>query len=46
MKEMNADKAPASCIFVFEINMSTSSFKNWIFYSGCGTHICTDVHDL
>ena len=26
--------------------MATSSFKNWIFDSGCGTHICTDVQDL
>ena len=33
-------------MFVIEINMTTSSFKNWIFDSGCGTHICTDVQDL
>ena len=26
--------------------MTTSSFKNCIFDSGCGTHICTDVQDL
>ena len=33
-------------MFVIEINMATSSFKNWIFDSGYGTHICTDVQDL
>ena len=43
---MKASKAPASDMFVIEINMSTSSFKNWIFDSGCGTHICSDVQDL
>ena len=33
-------------MFVIEINMNISSFKNWIFDSGCGTHSCTDVQDL
>ena len=45
-KEIKAGKPPASGMFVIEINMATSSFKNWIFDSGCGTHICTDVQDL
>ena len=43
MKEVKASKAPTSDMFVIEINMSTSIFKNCIFDSGCGTHICTDV---
>ena len=38
-KEIKAGKAPASGMFVIEINMTTSSFKNQIFDSGCGTHI-------
>ena len=42
-KEIKAGKAPASGMFVIEINMTISSFKNWIFDSGCGTHIYTDV---
>ena len=46
LKEARAGKAPASGMFVIEINMSTTNFKNWIFDSGCGTHICTDVQDL
>ena len=46
MKEIKADKAPASGMFVIEINPSATSFKIWIFDSGCVTHICTDVQDL
>ena len=42
-KKIKAGKAPAINMFVIEINMTTSSFKKWIFDSGCGTHICTDV---
>ena len=46
MKEIKASKTPTLGMFVIEINMSTSSFKNLIFYSGYGTHICTDVQVL
>ena len=43
MKEIKASKAG---MFVIEINMSTTSYKNWIFESGYSTHICTAVQDL
>ncbi len=46
LKDKKAGKAPASGMFVIEINMSISSSKSWIFDTGCGTHICTDVQDL
>ena len=46
MEDIKAGKAPASGMFVIEINMTTSSLKNWIFDSGCAAHICTDLQDL
>ena len=46
MKEVKAGKTPTSGLFVIEINISTTSFKNLIFDSGCGTHIYNDVQDL
>ena len=45
-EDIKAGKAPASGMFVIEINMTTSSLKNWIFDSGCAAHICTDLQDL
>ena len=46
MMEIKVGKTSASGIFVIEINMCTTSFKNWIFDSGFDIHMCTDVQDL
>ncbi|KAL4291726.1 hypothetical protein GQ457_14G020970 [Hibiscus cannabinus] len=44
VKKAKAVGASVSCIYVIDINMSTSS--SWVLDTGCGSHICTSVQGL
>ncbi|KAL4296324.1 hypothetical protein GQ457_12G015100 [Hibiscus cannabinus] len=43
-KKAKAVGASVSCIYVIDVNMSTSS--SWVLDTGCGSHICTYVYVL
>ncbi|KAK8499447.1 hypothetical protein V6N12_012501 [Hibiscus sabdariffa] len=44
VKKAKAVGASVSCIYVIDVNMSTSS--SWVLDTGCGSHICTSVQGL
>ncbi|KAL4290842.1 hypothetical protein GQ457_14G013220 [Hibiscus cannabinus] len=44
VKKAKAVGASVSCIYVIDVNMSTSS--SWVLDTGCGSHICTFVQGL
>ncbi|KAK8680725.1 hypothetical protein V6N13_109665 [Hibiscus sabdariffa] len=41
VKKAKAVGASISCIYVIDVNMSTST--SWVLDTGCGSHICTSV---
>ena len=44
LKKMKSVQIQDSCIFVIEVNLSTSI--SWVLDTGCGSHICINVHEL
>ncbi|KAK8491395.1 hypothetical protein V6N11_073721 [Hibiscus sabdariffa] len=44
VKKAKAVGASVSCIYVIDVNMSTST--SWVLDTGCGSHICTFAHGL
>ena len=41
LKKMKSVQIQDSCIFVIEVNLSTST--SWVLDTGCGSHICINV---
>ena len=44
LKKMKSVQIQDSCIFVIEVNLSTST--SWVLDTGCGSHICINVQEL
>ena len=44
LKKKNSSEATTSCIYVIEVNLSTS--PSWVLDTGCGSHICVNVQGL
>ncbi|KAK8632172.1 hypothetical protein V6N13_028949 [Hibiscus sabdariffa] len=44
VKKAKAVGASVSCIYVIDVNMSTST--DWVLDTGCGSHICASVQGL
>jgi len=39
-------KISSSGIYVIDVNVTTSGFTPWVLDTGCGAHICVNVHGL
>ena len=44
LKKKKSSEATTSCIYVIEVNLSTST--SWVLDTGCGSHICVNVQGL
>ena len=46
LKKQKGSETAASGIHVIELNISDSTFDSWVFDTGSGSHICTNVQGL
>ncbi|KAG7572396.1 Integrase catalytic core [Arabidopsis suecica] len=46
LEEKKTFKVSSSGIYVIEVNVTTSGSTPWVLDTGCGAHICVNVHGL